>query len=146
MIEGMLGPETMRKILAFVLALITVILVWIGTVMILMTSIQPMFHIHFWPALLALGCAATCLVMGGKTLRLSLGGLALIAMLWILLNSIAGWYEAPGAEGLGELVAPLMRPVSATGAFLGVLGGVAGIWGAMRFMEGGVAEEEAAAE
>ena len=147
MLESMLGPEVMKKIMAKLAALICVILAWIGTIMIMMTSfvgkqlensdniIVMVNHVHLWPALIGFFCAGAALVVGGKKTKINLSYILLITSLWVMLNTIMGWVPGPtlAGAGLAEAVVPLMSPVAAIGGFLGFLGGVVGILGAGKY-------------
>jgi hypothetical protein len=146
-LESMLGPEVMKKIMAKMAALICVILAWIGTVMVMMTSfvgktvdgtdttIVMVNHAHLWPMLIGFFCASAALVAGGKKTKINLSYVLFLVSLWIMLNTIMGFVDGPtlAGAGLAEAVVPLMSPVAAIGGFLGILGGVVGIMGAGKY-------------
>jgi hypothetical protein len=149
-LESMLGPEVMKKIMAKLSALICVILAWIGLIMVMMTSfigktidladgsttqIVMVNHAHLWPMLIGFFCASGALVVGGKKTKINLSWVLFLVSLWIMLNTIMGWVSGPtlAGAGLAEAVVPLMSPVAAIGAFLGILGGIVGFMGAEKY-------------
>ena len=151
MLESMLGPEVMKKIMAKLAALICIICAWIGTIMVMMTAfvaktvdldsggttnIVMINHAHLWPMLIGFFCAGAALVAGGKKTRINLSYIVFVVSLWIMLNTIMGWVPGPTLEGAGlaEAVVPLMAPVAAIGGFLGILGGIVGFMGAGKYM------------
>ena len=150
MLESMLGPDVMKKIMAKVAALITVILAWIGLIMVMMTALVAkivdledgstktvvmIHHAHLWPMLIGFFCGSAALVMGGKKTKINLSYILLLTSFWVLLNSILNVVAGPTLQGAGlaEAVVPLMTPVAAIGGFLGFLGGVVGILGAGKY-------------
>jgi len=149
-LESMLGPEVMKKIMAKLAALICVILAWIATIMVMMTAfvakssdivgddtiIVMINHAHLWPMLIGFFCAGAALVAGGKKTKINLSYVVFVVSLWVMLNTIMGWVPGPTLEGAGlaEAVVPLMAPVAAIGGFLGILGGAVGIMGAGKYM------------
>jgi len=150
-LESMLGPEVMKKIMAKLAALICVILAWIGTIMVMMTAfvakssdivgddtiIVMINHAHLWPMLIGFFCAGAALIAGGKKTKINLSYIVFVVSLWIMLNTIMGWVPGPTLEGAGlaEAVVPLMAPVAAIGGFLGILGGAVGIMGASKYVK-----------
>jgi hypothetical protein len=156
MLESMLGPDVMKKIIAKLAALICVILGWIGLIMVMMTAIVGLqvdlvdangsyvetvtrvglHHAHLWPMLIGFFCAGAALVMGGKKTKINLSYILLLVSFWVMLNTIVGFVEGPtlAGAGLAEAVVPLMSPVAAIGGFLGILGGLVGILGAGKYM------------
>jgi hypothetical protein len=150
MLESMLGPDVMKKIMAKLAALICIILAWIGTIMVMMTAlvaktvdldnggtktIVMINHAHLWPMLIGFFCAGAALVMGGKKTKINLSYILLLVSFWVLLNAIVGFVAGPtlAGAGLAEAVVPLMTPVAAIGGFLGFLGGLVGIMGAGKY-------------
>jgi len=149
-LESMLGPEVMKKIMAKMAALICVILAWIGLIMVMMTAlvakpsevvgdnhmIVMINHAHLWPMLIGFFCAAAALVAGGKKTKINLSYVLFLVSLWVLLNTIMQWVPGPtlAGAGLAEAVVPLMSPVAAIGGFLGLLGGIVGILGAGKYL------------
>ena len=132
MVESMLGPDTMKKMIAKMLGLVFTILAFVGMLMIVFTSITPTFHAHLWPALLSVGFAGAWLTAKGKGTKMRLAGIAFLAALWILLNSIMGWVEPAAGSALAAFLTPSKMALSATGAFLIVFGSLAGILGAKK--------------
>jgi hypothetical protein len=133
MLESMLGPDVMKKIMAKLSALICVILGWIGLIMVMMTSLKPVNHWALWPMLLGFFCAGAALVVGGKKTKINLSYLLFLAGLWVMINAVVGIVAPPPSEGMGELVAPMMAPISAVGGFMGFLGGLVGLMGAGKY-------------
>ena len=151
MLESLIGPDMMKKIMAKAAALISVILAWIGLMMIMMTvfvgveALDPqtgaslgtkmvLFHVQFWPMLVAFACAAAGLVAGGRKTKVNLGWITFVLSLWVMLNAACGFVKGPVASGMGELVGPLMTPIQIVGGFMGVLAGAVGLGGAGKYM------------
>jgi hypothetical protein len=155
MLESLIGPDIMKKIMAKSAALISVILAWIGLIMLMMTvfiSVKILndagettgtrlviFHAMFWPMFAAFACAGAALVVGGMKTKVNLGYITFIASLWVMMNAIMGWVQPPvvpseNVAGMGDLVAPMMLPIQAVGGFMGVLGGLVGIGGAGKYL------------
>ncbi|GAG31797.1 unnamed protein product [marine sediment metagenome] len=132
MVESMIGPDTMKKLMAKMLGLVFTILAFVGMLMIVFTSIAPTFHAHLWPALLSVGFAGAWLTAKGKGTKMRLAGIAFLAGLWILLNSIMGWVEPAAGSAGAEFMTPVMLALSAMGALLVVFGSLIGILGAMK--------------
>ena len=132
MVESMIGPDTMKKMIAKMLGLVFTILAFVGMLMIVFTSIAPTFHAHLWPALLSVGFAGAWLTAKGKGTKMRLAGIAFLAALWILLNSIMGWVEPVAGSALAAFLTPSKMALSAMGALLIVFGSLAGILGAMK--------------
>ena len=150
MLESMIGPDVIKKIMAKVSALICVILAWIGLLMVMMTSLISadildsntgakvgqhllIAHAQFWPILGAFFCAGAALVMGGRKMKINLSYIVFIAALWVMLNAIFGWVLPPEGSGMGEMIGPIMSSVTAIGGFLALLGGIVGILGAGKY-------------
>ena len=132
MVESMIGPDTMKKMMAKTMGVVFGMLAFMGMILIVITSINPTFHAHLWPVLLSVGCSGTWLTAKGKGSKMGLAGIAFLAALWILLNSIMGWV-APAAGSAGaEFMTPIMMALSATGALLVIFGSLIGILGAMK--------------
>ena len=157
MLESLIGPDMMKKIMAKAAALICVILAWIGLVMILMTTLITVnildntgatvgnklmvFHAQLWPMVVAFACAGAALVVGGMKTKVNLGYITFGASLWVMLNAIFGWVQSPAISlpseqlaGAGSMIGPVMQPIQAVGAFMGVLGGLVGIGGAGKYL------------
>ena len=150
MLESMLGPDVMKKIMAKVAALICTILAWIGLIMVMMTAfvakivdlpdgstdtVVMIHHAHLWPMLVGFFCGSAALVIGGKKAKINLSYILLLTSFWVMLNSIVNFVAGPTLQGAGlaEAVVPLMSPVAAIGGFLGFLGGVVVILGAGKY-------------
>ncbi|MEA1958488.1 MAG: hypothetical protein U9N44_02280 [Chloroflexota bacterium] len=135
MLASMFDEETTKKVMSKLAVLVTVVCAWIGLVMVMITSLKPVNHVALWPMLLGFSCAGAALVTGGKKTKVNLSYILFLASLWVMLNAVMGWVAPPASEGMGELVAPMMAPVSAVGGFLGVLGGLVGIMGSAKYMD-----------
>ena len=150
MLESMISPDVMKKIMAKMAALICVILAWIGLIMVMMTAfvaktvdlddgsmktIVMINHAHLWPILIGFFCAGAALVAGGKKTKINLSYVLVLVSFWVMLNSIVNVVAGPtlAGAGLAEAVVPLMSPVAAIGGFLGILGGIVGILGAGKY-------------
>jgi hypothetical protein len=150
MLESLIGPDMIKKIMAKAASLICVILAWIGLIMVMMTSLISadikddqdhvvgqhllIAHAQFWPMLAAFACAGAALVVGGKKTKINLSYITFLAPLWVMLNAIFGWVLPPAGSGMGEMIGPLMASVTAIGGFLALLGGVVGILGAGKYL------------
>jgi len=132
MVESMIGPDTMKKMLAKMLGVVFGMLTFMGMILVVITSISPTFHAHLWPVLLSVGCSGAWLTAKGKGTKMGLAGIAFLAGLWILLNSIMGWVEPAAGSALAEFMTPVMLALSAMGALLIVFGSLIGILGAMK--------------
>jgi hypothetical protein len=132
MLESMLGPDTMKKIMVYMMGSAFIMLAFVGMVMIIYTSIVPTFHAHLWPALISVDCAGAWFVAKSKGLKMGLAGIAFLAGLWILLNSIMGWIAPPEGSSIAELLTTPNMALSATGALLVICGSLLGIMGAQK--------------
>ena len=151
MLESMIGPDVIKKIMAKLSSLICVILAWIGLIMVMMTSLISaeildsdtgvktgshllIAHAQFWPMLAAFFCAGAALVMGGRKMKINLSYIVFLAALWVMLNAVFGWLLPPEGSGMGEMIGPIMTSLTAVGAFMAVLGGLVGILGAGKYL------------
>ena len=125
MLEGMLGADTMKKIIVNMMGLVFVILAFVGMIFVVYTSIVPPFHAYLWSALASVGCAGAWFVAKGKGSKLLLATVAFAAALWILLNSTYVWV-IPTEGALPNM------SLSATGALLIIFGSLAGITGSIK--------------
>jgi len=132
MLESMLGPDTMKKIMVYMMGSAFIMLAFVGMVMIIYTSIVPTFHAHLWPALISVDCAGAWFVAKSKGLKMGLAGIAFLAGLWILLNSIMGWIAPPEGSWIADLITTPDMALSATGALLVICGSLLGIMGAQK--------------
>ena len=132
MLESMLGPDTMKKIMVYLMGSAFILLAFIGMVMIVYTSIVPTFHAHLWPALISVDCAGAWFIAKSKGLKMGLACIAFLAALWILLNSIVGWIAPPEGSWITELFTSPNIALSATGALLVIFGSLLGIMGAQK--------------
>ena len=132
MLESMVGPDTIKKIVVNIMGLVFIILAFVGMLMIVYTSINPTFHAHLWPALLSVGFAVAWFATKGKGAKMGLAVIAFLAALWILLNSIMGWVGPAEGSVLSIFLTPSKMAFSATGALLIVFGSLAGILAAKK--------------
>jgi hypothetical protein len=132
MLESMLGPDTMKKIMVYMMGSVFIMLAFVGMVMIVYTSIVPTFHAHLWPALISVDCAGAWFIAKSKSLKMGLAGIAFLAALWILLNSIIGWVEPPEGSWIADLFSSPNMALSATGALLIIMGSLVGIMGSQK--------------
>jgi hypothetical protein len=132
MLESMLGPDTMKKIMVYMMGLVFIMLAFVGMVMIVYTSIVPTFHAHLWPALISVDCAGAWFIAKSKSLKMGLASIAFLAALWIILNSIIGWAAPPEGSWIAELFSSPNMALSATGALLIIMGSLVGIMGAQK--------------
>ncbi len=148
MLESLLPPDVMKKIVSKLAALISVVLAFIGLMMVMMTAFVAfqtkddggnitriyviIFHAHFWPMLLAFACAGAGLVVSKSGVRKILAYIVFLSSLWVMMNAIMGWVRGPISEDMGQLIGPLMMPLQAVGGFMGVLGGIVGMAGAFK--------------
>jgi hypothetical protein len=147
MLESMLGPEVMDKIMAKLASLICVICGWIGLIMVMMTSfvstqdslgnwtIIQIYHAHLWPMLIGFFCAGAALVYGRKKAKINLCYVLFLVSFWVMLDTFMKFAPSPSLEqvGMGEAIVPMMAPVGAIGGFLGLLGSAVGIMGAGKY-------------
>jgi hypothetical protein len=151
MLESMIGPDMIKKMMAKASSLISVILAWIGLIMVMMTSFISadiidsntgktvgqhllIAHAQFWPMFVAFACAGAALVVGGKKTKINLAWITFVAPLWVMLNAIFGWVLPPAGSGMGEMIGPLMASITAVGAFMAVLGGLCGLLGVGKYL------------
>ena len=132
MLESMLGPDTMKKIMVYMMGSVFIMLAFVGMVMIVYTSIVPTFHAHLWPALITVDCAGAWFIAKSKGLKMGLACIAFLAALWILLNSIIGWVAPPEGSWIADLFSSPNMALSATGALLIIMGSLVGIMGAQK--------------
>ncbi len=142
MLESMLGPGTMAKIMGKVMAFGFAALAFFGMAVIVISAVNPLFHAHFWPAIVLVLCGGLSLGIKSKAVRIMLAVLALVAALWVLLNVIGKWIEPEivgigdylaGEKGLPELMAPVLLMLAGLGGLLGALGALAGLYGALKY-------------
>jgi hypothetical protein len=132
MLESMLGPDTMKKIMVYMMGLVFIMLAFVGMVMIVYTSIVPTFHAQLWPALISVDCAGAWFIAKSKGLKMGLAGIAFLAALWIMLNSIIGWVAPPEGSWIADLFSSPNMALSATGALLIIMGSLVGIMGSQK--------------
>ena len=142
MLESMIGPDTRNKMLGTSVALVVAIMSFVGAVLILVTSVSPLWHVHLWPAVGMLLLGGSTLAIKGKTPRLVLSLLVIPIGLWVMLNVIGGWIvpSAPefgdvisGDAGTPEMMAPILLMLAGLGGLVGALGGLVGVFGALKY-------------
>lgn len=142
MLESMLGPDTMKKMMGTGVSLAVAIMAFVGMALIVISSVNPIWHAHFWPGIALIVFGGSTLAVRGKVLRLALSVLTLAAGLWVLLNVIGGWIIPEAVEfedllngdaGLPEMIAPILLMLAGLGGLIGALGGLVGIFGSLKY-------------
>jgi hypothetical protein len=142
MLESMLGPETKAKIMGKVMAFAYAFMAFTGMALIVISSVNPLFHAHFWPAIVVVLCGGLSLGVKSKAVRIIFAVVGLVAALWVLLNVMGKWIEPEvvgigdylaGEKGLPELMAPVLLMLAGLGGLLGAFGALAGLYGALKY-------------
>lgn len=154
MIESILGPDVLKKLMAKLSSLLCAILAWIGLVMVMMNSFYSSFidlnetdfvtivrinHPILWPMLIGFFCAAIALILGDRKIKIVLSCMLFLLSLWVMVSTIMGWLPVwpPICPGLGLSGSPpllCMIPLTIVGGCLGVMGGLVGYLGAYRYL------------
>ena len=145
MLESMLGPETKAKIMGKIMAFGFAALAFFGMAVIVISAVNPLFHAHFWPAIVLVLCGGLSLGMKSKAVRIILALLALVAALFVLINVIGSYIkpetitigEYLGGEkdimGLPYLMTPVLLMLAGLGGLLGAFGALCGLYGALKY-------------
>ena len=146
MLEAMLGADKKNKLFGWGVFLAGTILAFIGMVLIVVASVNPIWHANFWPGLVMLLMAICALMARRKAVRLALSLIVLLLGLWVLLNVLLN-INVPEAVELGDLMsgdagmpdmmAPTLLQLVTAGGAIGALGGLAGIFGALKYSGNG---------
>ena len=142
MLESMIDAETTKKMLSIGVSLSVAVLSFVGMALIVVASINPMWHLHFWPgiAMAVFGCSS--LIARKKISRLALALIVLATGLIVVINVVLG-LNVPeavefgdlidGSAGLPEMIAPILLMLVGLGGVMGIFGGLAGIYGALKY-------------
>jgi hypothetical protein len=142
MLESMIGPDTMKKMLGTGVSLAVAIMSFVAMALIAIASANPLWHANFWPGIAILFLGGSTLAVRGKTPRLILSLIVMLLGMWVLLNVIGGWIvpSAPefgdllsGDAGLPEMTAPVLLMLAGLGGVIGALGGLVGVFGALKY-------------
>jgi hypothetical protein len=141
MLESMIGPDTMTKIMATGISLVVAILSFVAMALIVIASVNPLWGPNFWPAIVIVIFGGCSLIVRKKISRLALALVVLIASVWVLLNVVLGLNVPEAVEfgdllsgdaGLPEMIAPILLMLVGLGGIIGILGGLVGIYGALK--------------
>lgn len=142
MLESMIGPETMRKLMGTGISLVVAVLSFVTMALIVVASVNPLWHANFWPAIVIVIFGGCSLIVRKKISRLALALVVLIASVWILLNVVLGLNVPEAVEfgdllsgdaGLPEMIAPILLMLVGLGGVMGIFGGLVGIYGALKY-------------
>ena len=145
MLESMLGPGTMAKIMGKVMAFAFAALAFFGMAVIVASSVNPLFHAHFWPAIVLVLCGGLSLGIKSKAVRVILAIVGLVAGLFVLINVIGGYIKPEtitigdylggekGIMGLPYLMTPVLLMLAGLGGLLGAFGALCGLYGALKY-------------
>ena len=142
MLESMLGPDTMKKMMGTGVSLGVAALAFVGMALIVVASVNPIWHAHFWAGIAMIAFGGMTLAVRNKILRLVFSILVLAAGLWVLMNVIGGWIVPEAVEfedllngdaGLPAMIAPILLMLSGLGGLIGAFGGMVGIFGALKY-------------
>jgi len=142
MLESMIGPETTKKMLATGISLAVAILSFVAMALIVIASVNPLWHPVFWPGIVILifGCAS--LGVRKKISRLGLALIVLAAGVWTFLNVVLQINVPEAVEfgdllsgdaGMPEMIAPILLMLPGLGGIIAIFGGLAGIYGALKY-------------
>ena len=142
MLESMIGPDTTKKMLATGISLTVAIMSFVAMALIVIASVNPLWHPNFWPGIVILvfGCAS--LAVRKKITRLTLALVVLAAGVWVFLNVVLGLNVPEAVEmgdlisgdaGMPEMIAPILLMLVGLGGVIGITGGLAGIYGALKY-------------
>ena len=152
MLEAMLGADKKNKLFGWGVFLAGTILAFIGMVLIVVASINPtwnpdcgpIWHASFWPGIAILLLAICALMSRRKAIRLTLSAVVLLLGLWVVLNVVLK-INAPSIPELDmsgllsgdiemiEMMTDSMLQLTTAGGIIGALGGLAGIFGALKY-------------
>ncbi len=142
MLESMIGPDTMRKMMGTGISLVVAILSFVTMALIVVASVNPLWGPNFWPAIVIVIFGGCTLIVRKKISRLALALVVLIASVWVLLNVVLGLNVPEAVEfgdllsgdaGLPEMIAPILLMLVGLGGVIGIIGGLVGIYGALKY-------------
>jgi len=142
MLEAMLGADKKKQLMGSGVFLAAVILAFIGMVLIVVASVNPIWNPNFWPGVAMLLLASGTMMVQRKSIRLTLSAIVLLLGLWVVLNVVLG-INVPEAAELGDLMSgdaditdmmtPTMLQLVTAGGAIGAFGGLVGIFGALKY-------------
>lgn len=144
MLESMLGPDKKKQLMGNGVFLAAVIMAFLGMCLTVVASINPIWHSIFWPGIAMLFIASGALIAHGKAVRLTLSMVLLLLGLWVVLNVVLhinvpevlelemGELLTGGVE-MTEMMTDTMLQLMTAGGAIGALGGLVGIYGALKF-------------
>lgn len=142
MLESMIGPETMRKMMGTGISLVVAVLSFVAMVLMVVASVNPLWGPNFWPGIVIVIFGGCSLIVRKKISRLALALVVLIASVWVLLNVVLGLNVPEAVEfgdllsgdaGLPEMIAPILLMLVGLGGVIGIFGGLVGIYGALKY-------------
>ena len=145
MLESMLGPGTMAKIMGKLMAFAFAFMAFVGMAVIVISSVNPLFHAHFWPAIVIVLCGGLSLGVKSKAVRIIFAVVGLVAALFVLINVMGGYIKPEtitigdylggekGIMGLPYLMTPVLLMLAGLGGLLGAFGALAGLYGALKY-------------
>ncbi len=142
MLEAMLGADKKNQLFGWGVFLAGTILAFVGMVLIVVASINPIWHPNFWPGIAIMILASCALMARRKAIRLTLSTIVLLLGLWVVLNVVLGINVPEAAElgdlmsgdaGISDMMTPTMLQLVTAGGAIGALGGLAGIFGALKY-------------
>ena len=143
MLEAMLGPDKKKQMMGTGIFLAAAILAFVGMALIVIGSINPIWHLHLWPGIAMLLFAGSTLAVRGKAIKLTLSIIVLLLGLWIVLNVALG-LNVPDTEieigelisgdiGIPDMMVPTFLQLAIAGGAIGAFGGLVGIYGALKY-------------
>jgi hypothetical protein len=142
MLESLLGSDKKKKLQGTGILLAGAVVAFVAMALIAVASINPIWHVHFWPGIAILLLASSTLVVRGKAIRLTLSIIVTLLGLWVVLNVALG-LSVPGASEIGDLLsgdagipdmmAPTLAQVAAFGGIVGIFSGLIGIFGSLKY-------------
>ena len=142
MLESMIGPDTMKKLMSTGISLVVAILSFVAMVLMVVASVNPLWGPNFWPGIVIVIFGGCSLIVRKKISRLALALVVLIASVWVLLNVVLGLNVPEAVEfgdllsgdaGLPEMIAPILLMLVGLGGIIGIFGGLVGIYGALKY-------------
>ena len=142
MLESMIGPDTTKKMLATGVSLSVAMMSFVAMALIVVASVNPLWHPNFWPGIIIVVFGACSVIVRKKISRLTLALVVLAASVWVLLNVLLGLNVPEAVEfgdllsgdaGMPEMIAPILLMLVGLGGVIGIFGGLAGIYGALKY-------------
>lgn len=142
MLESMIGPDTTKKMLATGVSLSVAMMSFVAMALIVVASVNPLWGPNFWPGIIIVVFGACSVIVRKKISRLTLALVVLAASVWVLLNVLLGLNVPEAVEfgdllsgdaGMPEMIAPILLMLVGLGGVIGIFGGLAGIYGALKY-------------